>query len=103
MAHAGDRLDNRSGFTVASSAIPLGVHCRGCGRLLLPARLWPLAIRPLSRGCIQVELRCVRCNAVGRLLLDSDDADHRVLLTMWCDQHPDGLADAGSTGTRGTT
>jgi hypothetical protein len=50
------------------------------------ARLSPLAINPREAGGAVVELRCVRCNAAGSLLLDPESTDHRGLLTLWFDQ-----------------
>ena len=76
----------RAAFEVAPSAIPIGVRCRSCGRLHLPARLWPLAIRPRPDGGTEIEVRCVRCNAAGSLVLDSDIPEHRGLLAVWRDQ-----------------
>ena len=97
------RTDDRPGFTVARTAIPLAVHCRGCGRLLLPARLWPLAIRSRPDGHTQVELRCVRCHALGSLVLDPSYADHRTLLTLWSEARPGCETHAPNTGGRGLT
>jgi hypothetical protein len=73
-------------LTVASTAISVGIRCRPCGRLHLPARLWPLAIRSRPGRGAEIEMRCVRCNTVGSLLLDGDDSTHRALLAMWRDQ-----------------
>ena len=81
--------ERRAGFDVAPSAIPVGVRCRSCGRLHLPARLWPLAITVHPGAGAAVDLRCVRCNAVGSLLLDPDKAEHRSLLAVWRDQTGD--------------
>lgn len=78
--------ESHAAFAVAATAIPLGVRCRSCGRLHLPARLSPLAIRPREAGGAVVELRCVRCIAAGSLLLDPESTDHRGLLTLWLDQ-----------------
>jgi hypothetical protein len=75
--------ESHAAFAVAATAIPLGVRCcRSCGRLHLPARLSPLAIRPLAAGGAVGELRCVRCNAAGSLLLDPESTEHRGLLTL---------------------
>ena len=73
-------------FEVAATAIPVGVRCRSCGRLHLPARLRPLAITPREGGGAVVDLRCVRCNAPGSLLLDADSTAQRGLLAVWLDQ-----------------
>ena len=80
--------ERRAGFEVAPSTIPVGVRCRSCGRLHLPARLWPVAITPSAGAGTEVELRCVRCNAVGSLLLDDARPEHRGLLSVWRDQTP---------------
>ena len=82
------RGEARAGFEVASSAITAGVRCRSCGRLHLPARLWPLAITVSPGAGAAVDLRCVRCNATGSLRLDLDKAEHRALLAVWRDQVP---------------
>jgi hypothetical protein len=79
----------RAAFEVAPTAIPVGVRCRSCGRLHLPARLWPRTIRPRPDGGIEIELRCVRCNASGSLLLDAESPEHRGLLALWRDQAGD--------------
>lgn len=95
MAHAHTLAEHgpaRAGFTVAATAIPIGVLCRSCGRLHLPARLWPLAIRAGTDGGSEIDLRCVRCNAVGTLVLDGNDATHRGLLAVWRDQGDDAKA-----------
>ena len=73
-------------FEVAATAIPVGVRCRSCGRLHLRARLWPLAIRPREGGGVVVDLRCVRCNAPGSLLLDAESTEDRGLLAVRLDQ-----------------
>ena len=78
-----------AGFEVAPAAIPLGVRCRSCGRLHLPARLWPLAIRSLPGGGSEIELRCVRCHTAGTLVLDGEQPEDRGLLALWRDQAPD--------------
>jgi hypothetical protein len=89
MAHAhilaGAGHPNDEAFAVAPTAIPVGVLCRRCGRLHLPVRLWPRAIDRQPGGTIVVELHCVRCNAIGRLVLDDNDADHRAMLAAWSD------------------
>ena len=88
--------EDRAGFEVAPSTIPVGVRCRSCGRLHLPARLWPLAITPSAGAGAEVELRCVRCNAVGSLRLDDHKPEHRGLLAIWRDQTTDGGDTRGS-------
>jgi hypothetical protein len=74
----------RPAFDLPVTAIPV-VRCRPCGRLHLPARLWPVAIRPRQGGGEVVDLRCVRCNTVGSLLLDPESTAHRCLLALWRD------------------
>ena len=83
---AGDRASDGQAFTVAVTTIPVGIRCRHCGRLHLPARLWPRSIRHPDGTRTEIELVCVRCNAAGILLLDHDDPDHRALLAIWRDQ-----------------
>jgi hypothetical protein len=103
MAHAPNSVGHEHpGIAVVPTAVPLGVHCRGCRRLLLPAQLWPLAIRSRPDGHTEVELRCVRCNAVGSVILDPDDDHHRTLLSMWSAQHTGRGIDADNINTRTT-
>jgi hypothetical protein len=78
--------EGQGAFDVAPTAIPIGVRCRSCGRLHLPARLWPLSLRTRPGGRAEIDLRCVRCNAVGSLLLDPESTEHRRLLAVWRDQ-----------------
>lgn len=78
--------ESHAAFAVAAAAIPVGVRCRSCGRLHLPASLSPLAIRLREGGGAVVDLRCVRCNAAGSLLLDPENTDHRRLLATWLDE-----------------
>lgn len=73
---------------VAPAAAFVGVVCRSCGRLDLPARLWPLATTARPGAGATVELQCVRCNAVGSLRLDTAQAPHLALLAVWEDQAP---------------
>jgi len=89
--------ETHAAFTVAVTAIPVGIRCRSCGRLHLPVRLWPLAIRARAGYATEVELRCVRCNAVGSLLLDDEDREHQALLSVWRDQ---ATSRAGRDGDR---
>lgn len=97
-AFAGDRPeDHHPGFAVASTAISMGVRRQHCGRLHLPARLTPLAIRSHARRRTEVELRCVRCHRVASLLLDQHDPDHRTLLTQWREQRAGGDSVGGDT------
>ena len=97
MAHAiglsGDRPEDRSGFTVASDAIPVGVHCRSCGRLILPERLRPVAVRPRPHGRTEVTLQCVRCETTGTVLLEREHDDHRGLLAIWTNSDNDTIPD----------
>lgn len=78
-----DTPDGRARFIVAETAIPLGVQCRGCGRLHLPSRLSPVAVRVGRRRLTEVELRCDRCGETGPLILDPDNLDHRAILSAW--------------------
>lgn len=77
-------------FTVEARSIPVGIHCRSCGRLHLSARLRPLTVRPRAGGGTDVELRCTRCDAAGSLLLDDDNSQHQAVLATWRDPtvHP---------------
>lgn len=87
MTDQADRLAGHTAvFTVSPTAIPVGIRCRTCDRHHLPARLWPLAIRPRPGGGTEIDLHCVRCNTTGPLLLDEHDPHHHALLAMWRDQ-----------------
>jgi hypothetical protein len=89
-AAAGDRHPDGDAFTVAATAIPVGIRCRRCGRLHLPARPWPRSIRQRASNHTEIELACALCNAAGTLLLDHRNPDHHALLAIWRDAQPDG-------------
>lgn len=70
--------EQRAVFTIATTAIPVGVRCESCGRLHLPARLRSGTAPNGDNGRADggVVLRCAKCGATRLLAFDTSDPLH---------------------------